>query len=48
MKKSVDYLGHVISTEDIAPDPNKINKIANYKVPISVDEVRSFLGLAGY
>ena len=48
MKKSVDYLGHVISTEGIAPDPNKIDKIANYKVPISVDEVRSFLGLAGY
>ena len=33
---------------DIAPDPGKIDQIVNYKTPTSVDEVRSFLGLAGY
>ena len=48
IKESVDYLGHVISRTGIAPDPAKIDKIANYKVPTSADEVRSFLGLAGY
>ena len=48
MKESVNYLGHVISSTGIAPDPSKIEKIANYKIPGSPDEVRSFLGLAGY
>ena len=32
----------------IAPDPGEIEKIANYKVPSSAEEFRSFLGLAGY
>ena len=31
-----------------APDHGKIEKIANYKVPSSFEEFRSFLGLAGY
>ena len=48
MKKSVQYLGHIISRDGIGPDPKTIEKIANYKTPISADEVRSFLGLAGY
>ena len=48
MKKSVQYLGHIISRDGIGPDPKTIEKIANYKTPISADKVRSFLGLAGY
>ncbi|KZR95944.1 Uncharacterized protein APZ42_009992, partial [Daphnia magna] len=34
--------------DGIKPDPGKIDRIVNYKTPTSVDEVRSFLGLAGY
>lgn len=41
MKKSGDYLGHVISVEGIAPEPAEIDKIVNYKVPSSADEVMS-------
>ncbi len=48
MQKSVHFLGHVITPEGIQPDPAKIEKIVNYKVPTSADEVRSFLGLIGY
>ena len=48
IKKSVKYLGHIISRDGIGPDPEKIEKITNYKTPVSADEVRSFLGLAGY
>ena len=48
MQKSVNFLGHVITPEGIQPDPAKIEKIVNYKVPASADEVRSFLGLIGY
>ncbi|KGG50728.1 hypothetical protein DI09_596p10, partial [Mitosporidium daphniae] len=36
-KRSVNYLGHVISTDGIKPDPSKIDKIVNYKTPTSVD-----------
>ncbi|KAI9552561.1 Retrovirus-related Pol polyprotein from transposon 412 [Daphnia sinensis] len=48
MKQTVNYLGHVISTNGIGPDPAKVEKLANYKVPTSAEKVRSFLGLAGY
>ena len=48
MKKSLQYLGHIIARDGIGPDPKTLEKIANYKMTISADEIRSFLGLAGY
>jgi hypothetical protein len=39
----VNYLGIIITSEGIAPDPNKIEKIKNYPVPKNVDDVGSFL-----
>lgn len=47
-KDTVNYLGHIVSTDGIEPDPTKIDSIADYKIPISVEEVRSFLGLTVY
>ena len=44
----VAFLGHVISTEGISVDPQKIEAIVNWKPPTNVSEVRSFLRLAGY
>jgi hypothetical protein len=44
----VPFLGHVISLEGIAVDPGKVRDVLNWKPPISVTQVRSFLGLAGY
>ncbi|CAL2255737.1 unnamed protein product [Prunus armeniaca] len=44
----VVFLGHVISTEGIYVDPQKVEAIVNWVQPTSVTEVRSFLGLAGY
>ncbi|KAI9553742.1 hypothetical protein GHT06_018991 [Daphnia sinensis] len=38
VQRSVNYLGHVISTDGIKPDPGKVDKIVNYKTPTSVDE----------
>ena len=48
MKQSVDYFGHVISKDGIAPNPLKIDKIANYKVPSNSEELASLLGSAEY
>ncbi|CAL2228612.1 unnamed protein product [Prunus armeniaca] len=44
----VDFLGHVISVEGIYVDPRKVEAVVNWVQPISVTEIRSFLGLAGY
>ncbi|CAL2247802.1 unnamed protein product [Prunus armeniaca] len=44
----VVLLGHVISTEGIYVDPQKVEAIVNWVQPKSVTEIRSFLGLAGY
>ena len=48
LQKSVTFLGHVVSGDGISTDPEKIKVVAEWPVPSSVKEVRSFLGLAGY
>jgi hypothetical protein len=46
--KTVPFLGHVLSESGILIDPTKVQEVTNWKVPTTVHEVRSFLGLAGY
>jgi hypothetical protein len=48
MQSSVDYLGQVISADGVAPNPDKIEAILNFKRPRTVRELQSFLGLASY
>jgi hypothetical protein len=45
--KEVPFLGHVVLPEGIVVDPGKV-KVLEWKPPMTVSEVRSFLGLAGY
>lgn len=47
-KRSVLYLGHVVSPDGISTDPEKIKVVEDWPVPTSVKEVQSFLGLASY
>ena len=47
-QNEVHYLGHVVSKEGIAVNLEKIRAIMEWVAPKSVDEVRSFMGLAGY
>jgi len=44
----VHYLGHVVSKEGIAVDLEKVRAMMEWETPRNVDEVRSFMGLAGY
>lgn len=48
LKKSVTFLGHVVSGKGIQPDPSHTDKIQNWPTPVNVEELRSFLGLASY
>jgi hypothetical protein len=47
-QKQVHYLGHIISKDLIALDPEKIEAIREWLAPKNVIEVRSFMGIAGY
>ena len=38
----------MISVKGVSVDPQKIEKIVNWKPPKNVTEIQSFLGLAGY
>ena len=47
-KRSVKFLGHVVSAKGVQCDPDKLACIVNWHAPRTVREVRSFLGLVSY
>jgi len=48
LRTEVSFLGHVVSGDGIATDPDKIKAVRDWPVPRDIKEVRSFLGLASY
>ncbi|XP_028186557.1 uncharacterized protein LOC114373245 [Glycine soja] len=44
----LNYLGHVISFDGIAPDPEKISAMLAWPVPTSPTALHGFLGLTGF
>lgn len=46
--KKINFPGHVVSKEGIQTDPEKTKAIDQIRIPSSVKDVRSFLGLACY
>jgi hypothetical protein len=46
--KQVAFLGHIISKGGISVDQSKIQDVLSWNAPMSVGDIHSFLGLAGY
>ena len=44
----VVFLGYVVPVQGIEVDPAKIEAISSWPIPLTVTQVRSFLGLAGF
>ena len=47
-RQSVKYLGHIVSKDGIACDPEKTEVIQSWPVPSMVTHVRQFIGFASY
>ena len=46
--RKTDYLGHIISQDGVQVSPVKVSAVKEWPTPISVKDVRSFLGTASY
>lgn len=46
--RKVKVLGHIVTHDGVAPDPEKIRAVVDFPSPQNAKELRSFLGLASY
>ena len=44
----VTHLGHVVTQDGIFPDPEKISALTTWPVPVTLKELKAFLGFVGY
>lgn len=47
-QESVKFLGHVLSSKGLSPDPEKIEAIKNLKTPENVEQLQRILGMTKY
>ena len=47
-RTKISYLGHIVSRNGIECDPKKVKAIENWQRPITVSDVRSYLGFTNY
>lgn len=48
LRKEVDFLGHVVTTEGVRPNPRKIEAVQNWPIPTTPKALKSFLGTVSY
>nr|XP_013767485.1 PREDICTED: uncharacterized protein LOC102206490 [Pundamilia nyererei] len=47
-QSQVKYVGHIVSKDGIATDPEKVEVVRNWPEPTDLKTLRSFLGFCGY
>jgi hypothetical protein len=47
-KRSITFLGHQVSGKGLSMEENKVKDILQWPIPRNADDIRSFLGLAGF
>jgi hypothetical protein len=47
-KTEISFLGHVINQNGISMEKSKVKAVLDWPVPKTVNDIRAFLGLAGY
>ncbi|KAL3996707.1 PHD finger protein 20 [Sarotherodon galilaeus] len=47
-RPQVKYVGHIVSTNGIATDPEKVEVVKHWKVPTHLKPLKSFLGFCSY
>ena len=45
---SLNFLGHILSSKGVLPNPEKVDNVRDWPVPKTPKEVHSFVGLASY
>lgn len=48
LRREVVYLGHLITSQGVKPDPAKVQCVKDYPTPKNTTEIKQFLGLTGY
>lgn len=48
LHKEVAFLGHIVSSEGVKPNPEKIEAVKKFPIPKTPKQIKSFLGLLGY
>jgi hypothetical protein len=48
LKEELNYLGHIVTSEGVKPDDQKIKAVVEFPTPQTQKDIKSFLGLAGY
>lgn len=48
LQKELLYLGHVVSSDGVIPDPEKIEVVKRYPIPTKTDDVKRFVAFVNY
>ena len=48
LRRSVNFLGHLVSSDGIAPNAEKIRAVHDWKAPTNLEELKRFIGFASY
>lgn len=47
-QRQLEYLGHIVSSSGIAPDPSKISAMVDWPTPTTIKALRGYLSLIGF